>query len=81
MREGVMSNDIKRTNVPDIRVGYRYETLCGELRGLIPQPQHLPPAPEAPLSSKQEQMQMVAQKLQELNTNGDGDKNDESKLE
>lgn len=43
MREGVMSNDIKRTNVPDIRVGYRYETLCDELRGLIPQhPQ--PPA-------------------------------------
>lgn len=38
MREGVMSNDIKRTNVPDIRVGYRYETLCEELRGLIPQP-------------------------------------------
>lgn len=37
MREGVMSNDIKRTNVPDIRVGYRYETLCDELRGLIPQ--------------------------------------------
>lgn len=38
MREGVLSNDIKRTNVPDIRVGYRYETLCDELRGLIPQP-------------------------------------------
>lgn len=38
MREGVISNDIKRTNVPDIRVGYRYETLCDELRGLIPQP-------------------------------------------
>lgn len=40
MREGVISNDIKRTNVPDIRVGYRYDTLCEELRGLIPQPQH-----------------------------------------
>jgi AMP deaminase len=38
MREGVISNDIKRTNVPDIRVGYRYSTLCDELRGLIPQP-------------------------------------------
>lgn len=38
MREGVMGNEIKRTNVPDIRVGYRYDTLCEELRGLIPQP-------------------------------------------
>lgn len=38
MREGILSNDIKRTNVPDIRVGYRYATLCDELRGLIPQP-------------------------------------------
>lgn len=38
MREGILGNDIKRTNVPDIRVGYRYETLCDELRGLIPQP-------------------------------------------
>lgn len=38
MREGVMSNDIKRTNVPDIRVGYRYDTLCDELKGLITQP-------------------------------------------
>lgn len=35
MREGVTSNDIKRTNVPDIRINYRYETLCYELRGLI----------------------------------------------
>jgi len=47
MREGVISNEIKRTNVPDIRVGYRYDTLCEELRGLIPQfkHQHLPTAP------------------------------------
>lgn len=82
MREGVMSNDIKRTNVPDIRVGYRYDTLCGELRGLIPQPQYVSP-PEAPLQSKQEQKQTaaVAQKLQEVNLNGDGDNNDESKVE
>lgn len=42
MREGVMGNDIKRTNVPDIRVEYRYETLCGELRALIPQHQVVP---------------------------------------
>lgn len=39
MREGVAGNDIKRTNVPDIRVEYRYETLCGELQALIPQQQ------------------------------------------
>lgn len=49
MREGIMSNDIKRTNVPDIRVGYRYETLCGELRGLIPQPQYLPAQAVSPI--------------------------------
>ncbi|XP_068589102.1 AMP deaminase 2 isoform X1 [Cebidichthys violaceus] len=30
-KEGQESNDIRRTNVPDIRVGYRYETLCEEL--------------------------------------------------
>ncbi|XP_016371852.1 AMP deaminase 2 [Sinocyclocheilus rhinocerous] len=30
-KEGPISNDIRRTNVPDIRVGYRYETLCEEL--------------------------------------------------
>jgi len=30
-REGVAGNDIKRTNVPDIRVSYRYETLIEEL--------------------------------------------------
>merc|ERR1719507_2067324 len=29
--EGVASNDITRTNVPDIRVAYRYETLQDEL--------------------------------------------------
>lgn len=57
MREGVMSNDIKRTNVPDIRVGYRYETICDELRGLIPQPQHesVPPTP-SPIPQKTLQM-------------------------
>ncbi|XP_028853835.1 AMP deaminase 2 isoform X2 [Denticeps clupeoides] len=30
-REGPESNDIRRTNVPDIRVAYRHETLCEEL--------------------------------------------------
>lgn len=46
MREGIMSNEIKRTNVPDIRVGYRYDTLCEELRGLIPQPQAVSAGPK-----------------------------------
>ncbi|KAG8451136.1 hypothetical protein GDO86_003412 [Hymenochirus boettgeri] len=31
LRDGPEGNDIRRTNVPDIRVGYRYETLCEEL--------------------------------------------------
>ncbi|CAG0919461.1 unnamed protein product [Notodromas monacha] len=31
VREGVAGNDISRTNVPDIRIAYRYETLLGEL--------------------------------------------------
>ncbi|XP_035236584.1 AMP deaminase 2 isoform X2 [Anguilla anguilla] len=31
LAEGPRSNDIRRTNVPDIRVGYRYETMCEEL--------------------------------------------------
>ncbi|KAJ8372815.1 hypothetical protein AAFF_G00276700 [Aldrovandia affinis] len=31
MLEGRQGNDIRRTNVPDIRVGYRSETLCEEL--------------------------------------------------
>ncbi|GIY44938.1 AMP deaminase 2 [Caerostris darwini] len=30
-KEGVAGNDIHRTNVPDIRVSYRYETLIEEL--------------------------------------------------
>jgi len=30
-REGVAGNDITRTNVSDIRVSYRYETLIEEL--------------------------------------------------
>ncbi|OXB67232.1 hypothetical protein ASZ78_015873 [Callipepla squamata] len=31
LKEGPEGNDIRRTNVPDIRVGYRFETLCQEL--------------------------------------------------
>lgn len=31
-KEGVAGNDVTRTNVPDIRVAYRYETLVDELR-------------------------------------------------
>lgn len=29
--EGQEGNDIRRTNVPDIRVAFRYETMCEEL--------------------------------------------------
>lgn len=31
LKEGPEGNDIRRTNVPDIRVSYRFETLCQEL--------------------------------------------------
>lgn len=34
-REGVAGNDITRTNVPDIRVAYRYETLLDELSNIF----------------------------------------------
>lgn len=34
-REGVAGNDISRTNVPDIRVSYRYETLIDELNNIF----------------------------------------------
>ncbi|XP_073792964.1 AMP deaminase 2 isoform X6 [Danio rerio] len=34
-KEGPISNDIRRTNVPDIRVAYRYETMCEELHLII----------------------------------------------
>jgi len=30
-REGVAGNDVTRTNLPDIRVSYRYETMLEEL--------------------------------------------------
>ncbi|CAF1054322.1 unnamed protein product [Rotaria sordida] len=29
---GIFGNDIRRTNVPNIRIAYRYETFCEELR-------------------------------------------------
>ncbi|XP_036435194.1 AMP deaminase 2 isoform X2 [Colossoma macropomum] len=31
IKEGPEGNDIRRTNVPDIRVAYRFETMCEEL--------------------------------------------------
>jgi AMP deaminase len=62
MREGIISNDIKRTNVPDIRVGYRYSTLCGELRVLIPQPA----ANVAPISPIDHVLQQQADVDQDL---------------
>jgi len=31
IKEGQEGNDIRRTNVPDIRLAYRYETMCEEL--------------------------------------------------
>lgn len=34
-KEGVAGNDITRTNVPDIRVAYRYETLLDELSNIF----------------------------------------------
>lgn len=33
-KEGVPGNDITRTNVPDIRVSYRTETLVDELSAI-----------------------------------------------
>ncbi|XP_063222825.1 AMP deaminase 2 isoform X2 [Bacillus rossius redtenbacheri] len=34
-KEGVAGNDISRTNVPDIRVSFRYETLVDELSNIF----------------------------------------------
>ncbi|XP_046803094.1 AMP deaminase 2 [Lucilia cuprina] len=39
-REGVAGNDITRTNVPDIRVAYRSETLLDELSNIFKVHQH-----------------------------------------
>ncbi|XP_075983310.1 AMP deaminase 2-like isoform X2 [Anticarsia gemmatalis] len=38
LREGPDSNDITRTNVPDVRVSFRYETLRDELENLFMAP-------------------------------------------
>ncbi|XP_076066304.1 AMP deaminase isoform X3 [Oratosquilla oratoria] len=38
-REGVAGNDIQRTNVPNVRVAYRYETLCEELSNIFHNPE------------------------------------------
>ena len=35
LKEGIKGNDVKRTNVPDIRVAFRYETWINELKLLI----------------------------------------------
>jgi len=34
-KEGIHGNDVKRTNVPDIRVAFRYDTLIYELNLLV----------------------------------------------
>jgi AMP deaminase len=34
-RDGVAGNDMTRTNVPDIRVAYRYETINDELSNIF----------------------------------------------
>lgn len=34
-RDGVAGNDVTRTNVPDIRIAYRYETLMEELTNIF----------------------------------------------
>lgn len=34
-RDGVAGNDVTRTNVPDIRIAYRYETLTEELTNIF----------------------------------------------
>ncbi len=31
-KPGIAGNDIRRTNVPPIRIAYRYEAFCEELR-------------------------------------------------
>ncbi|XP_041439800.1 AMP deaminase 2 isoform X1 [Xenopus laevis] len=51
LRDGPEGNDIRRTNVPDIRVGYRYETLCEELTLITQalQSEELEPIPEEAL--------------------------------
>ncbi|KAL9880078.1 AMP deaminase 2 isoform X4 [Glossina fuscipes] len=47
-REGVAGNDITRTNVPDIRVAYRSETLLDELSNIFKVHQHPHAIAESP---------------------------------
>ncbi|KPJ17036.1 AMP deaminase 2 [Papilio machaon] len=63
MKEGVAGNDITRTNVPDIRISFRYETLLDELTNIFksrlsvrqftngPAPSTPPPNISAPIVS------------------------------
>jgi len=50
-QEGVDGNDIRRTNVPDIRVKYRFETLDGELELISNAMQELHAKRESQISS------------------------------
>ena len=49
--EGVNGNDIRRTNVPDIRIKYRFETLDGELELISNAMRELHAKPENQISS------------------------------
>lgn len=53
LNEGIGGNDVSRTNVPDIRIAYRYHTLVDELRcicrGAKGNADHGDGAPEKPL--------------------------------
>lgn len=35
IRSGINGNDVTRTNVPDIRVAYRHETMVEELNNIF----------------------------------------------
>ncbi|XP_013194241.2 AMP deaminase 2 isoform X3 [Amyelois transitella] len=49
MKEGVAGNDITRTNVPDIRISFRYEALLDELTNIFKVCHaSLPPTPSSP---------------------------------
>jgi AMP deaminase len=55
---GIPGNDIKETNVPEIRIQYRYETLQEELRALETYANPLPTSslPQAPVQIPQLKM-------------------------
>ncbi len=40
-RNGIVGNDVTRTNVPDIRVAYRHETMVEELSNIFRSVEHL----------------------------------------